>query len=124
MSLACLGFNVETTVHTKWLNNRDHGAVAGCECTPKAATAILEPRLQRRAARWSSLKDVSQVRERERANSIEALMTTLTRSLLHPFIEAESVMFHLCSRDDMKSSCATRNSGMQFAVSYGIDDSH
>ena len=43
--------------------------------------------------------------------------------LVSAVIEADSAMIQLCSRGGMKSSGATRNSGMQFAISCGTDDS-
>ena len=44
-----------TAKTTEWLQ-----AAKNAMSTPRTATAILEPRLRRRAARLSSLKDVSQ----------------------------------------------------------------
>ena len=60
-------------------------------------------------------KGVSRV-SRDRVNSVEAILTALTQKLV-PDIEANSVLFQLCSRGDMLSSGATRNSGMEVTQS-------
>ena len=54
---------------------------------------------------------------RERVNGDEALMTALTQQLVPDVIEADSLLFQVCSRGDMLRSGATRNSGMEVAQS-------
>ena len=79
-------------------------------------------------AEWSTdvaqLKEVSpgsrvchRIQRRERVKSVEALMTALTQKLVPDVIEANSILFQLCSRGDMLSSGATRNSGMEITQS-------
>ena len=53
------------------------------------------------------------------ANSIKVLMTAVTQQHASAVIEADNVMFQLCSPGDMMLG-ATRNSCMEFAISYGI----